>query len=66
VDASGINHQFEKLDLRLQLPLEAIAEFHASSAVYSADEGGSAGGQVEIVSKSGTNQFHGSSISGTA
>ncbi|HEY3839480.1 MAG TPA: carboxypeptidase regulatory-like domain-containing protein [Bryobacteraceae bacterium] len=59
VDATGINHQFEKLDLRLQLPLEAIAEFHAASAVYSADQGGSAGGQIEVVSKSGTNQFHG-------
>ena len=59
VDATGINHQFEKLDLRLQLPVEAIAEFRASSAVYSADQGGSAGGQVEVVSKSGTNTFHG-------
>jgi hypothetical protein len=60
VDATGINHQFEKVDLRLQLPVEAIAEFRASSAVYSADQGGSAGGQVEVVSKSGTNTLHGS------
>ncbi len=59
VDATGINHQFEKLDLRLQLPLEAIAEFHAASAIGGADQGGSAGGQIEIVSKSGTNLFHG-------
>ncbi len=60
VDATGINHQFEKLDLRLQLPVEAIAEFKASSAVYSADQGGTAGGQIEIVTKSGTSTFHGS------
>ena len=60
VDASGINHQFQKLDLRLQLPVEAIAEFKASSAAYSADQGGSAGGQIEIVTKSGGDQFHGS------
>jgi hypothetical protein len=60
VDATGINHQFEKVDLRLQIPVEAIAEFKASSAVFSADQGGSAGGQVEVVSKSGTNTFHGS------
>jgi Carboxypeptidase regulatory-like domain/TonB dependent receptor len=59
-DATGINHQFEKQDLRLQIPVEAIAEFKASSAVYSADQGGSAGGQVEIVTKSGSNTFHGS------
>jgi hypothetical protein len=60
IDATGINHQFEKVDLRLQVPVEAIAEFKASSAVYGADQGGAAGGQVEIVTKSGTNEFHGS------
>jgi Carboxypeptidase regulatory-like domain/TonB dependent receptor len=60
VDATGINHQFEKLDLRLQLPVEAIAEFKASSAAYTADQGGTAGGQIEIVTKSGTNSYHGS------
>ena len=60
IDAGGINHQFEKVDLRLQIPVEAIAEFSASSAAYSADQGGSAGGQVQIVTKSGTSQFHGS------
>jgi hypothetical protein len=59
VDAGGINHQFEKVDLRLQIPVEAIAEFRASSAMFSADQGGSAGGQVQIVTKSGSNTFHG-------
>ena len=60
VDSGGINHQFEKVDLRLQIPVEAIAEFRASSAAYTADQGGSAGGQIEIVTKSGTNTFHSS------
>lgn len=60
VDASGINHQFQKLDMRLQIPVEAISEFKASSAAYSADQGGSAGGQIEIVTKSGGDKFHGS------
>jgi hypothetical protein len=60
MDATGINHQFERLDLRLQLQVEAIAEFKASSAVYGADQGGTAGGQIEIVTKSGTSKFHGS------
>ncbi len=60
VDSGGINHQFEKVDLRLQIPVEAIAEIKMSSAVYGADQGGSAGGQIEIVTKSGTNTFHGS------
>jgi len=60
IDATGINHQFEKVNIRLQMSTEAIAEFKANGALYSADEGGSPGGQVELVSKSGTNQFNGS------
>jgi len=60
VDATGINHQFVKEPMRAQFPMESIAEFKASSAVYSADVGGTAGGQVSMVSKSGTNSFHGS------
>src|SRR5215813_13090874 len=60
VDATGINHQFVKEPMRAQFPMESIAEFKASSAVYSADVGGTAGGQVSMVSKSGGNNFHGS------
>jgi hypothetical protein len=60
VDATGLNHAFVKVAMRLQFPLESIAEFKASSAVYSADVGGMAGGQVSMVSRSGTNDFHGS------
>jgi hypothetical protein len=60
VDATGLNHQFVKVAARVQFPLESIAEFKASSAVYSADVGGMAGGQISMVSKSGGNDFHGS------
>jgi hypothetical protein len=60
VDATGINHQFQKEPARLQFSMESIAEFRATSAAYGADVGGQPGGQVEIVSKTGTNQFHGS------
>ncbi len=60
VDATGMNHQFQKEPAKLQFPMESIAEFRASSAVYTADVGGEPGGQVEIVSKTGGNQFHGS------
>ncbi len=60
VDATGLNHQFVKVAARLEFPLESIAEFKASSGVYTADVGGMAGGQVSMVSKSGTNEFHGS------
>jgi hypothetical protein len=41
-------------------PIDAIQEFRAVSTNPSASEGRSAGGQIQIVTKSGTNEFHGS------
>lgn len=60
VDASGIFHASLKSALRLQFSTEAIAEFKVDSADYTADTGGSAGAQVSLISKTGTNHFHGS------
>ncbi|MCU1324124.1 MAG: TonB-dependent receptor [Acidobacteriaceae bacterium] len=60
VDNSGINHQYQKVAIRLQPSTESIAEFRANSAVYSADQGGTPGGQIELVSRSGSNKYHGS------
>lgn len=60
VDATGILRQSQKLDLRLQLSSESIAEFRALSSVYPAQYGGTTGGQVDVVSRTGTNVFHGS------
>ena len=59
VDNSGINHQYQKVDLHLQVSTEAIAEFRANGVAYSADQGGSVGGQIEVVSKTGGSEFHG-------
>ena len=41
-------------------PVDAIQEFRAVTANPSAAEGRSSGGQVELLTKSGTNKFHGS------
>lgn len=60
VDASGVLRQSLKSGLRLQFSTEAVAEFKVASADYTADTGGTAGGQVSLISKRGTNQFHGS------
>jgi hypothetical protein len=60
VDQSGVGHQFQNVSFRLQVPTESIAEFRVDASLYSAAEGGTPGGQVQIVSKSGTNTFHGS------
>ncbi len=60
IDASGVFHASLKSALRLQFSTEAIAEFKVDTASYTADTGGSAGAQVSLISKTGTNAFHGS------
>lgn len=60
VDNSGINNPFVDVNMRLEVSTEAIAELRANGVAYSADQGGSPGGQIEEVSKSGGDRFHGS------
>ncbi len=61
VDATGILNQEEKgTTFRLEFSTEAIAEFRTSAAVYTAESGGTQGGQVDLVSRSGANDWHGS------
>jgi hypothetical protein len=62
VDQSGVAHQYQNVNFRLQVSTEAIAEFRVNSSLYGVAEGGSPGGQVEIVSKSGSNAYHGSAF----
>ncbi|HMF78768.1 MAG TPA: carboxypeptidase regulatory-like domain-containing protein [Bryobacteraceae bacterium] len=44
----------------MQLPLEAIDEFNISTQRFSAANGRSEGAAVNVITKSGTNDFHGS------
>jgi hypothetical protein len=44
----------------LRVTLESLQEFRVSTASYSADMGRSSAAQVSLVTKSGTNRFHGS------
>ena len=60
VDATGIQEQAQKAEVRLQVSPDAIAEYRVSSALYDAEYGSQAGGQIDIVTKSGTNEHHGS------
>ena len=62
VDATGVQEQSQKVGVRLAISLESIGEFRVSSSVYTADQGGSAGAIVSIVSKTGTNSLHGSAF----
>jgi hypothetical protein len=60
VDAGGIQEQAQKSQVRLQISEDAISEYRVSSALYDAEYGTQAGGQVDVVTKSGSNDFHGS------
>ena len=48
------------LTAALPLPLDSLQEFRVTVAGQGASQGRSAGGQVTLVTKSGTNTFHGS------
>src|SRR5579864_5540576 len=60
VDAGGIQEQAQKSQTRLQISQDAIEEYRVNSALYDAEYGTQAGGQIDVETKHGTNQFHGS------
>jgi hypothetical protein len=62
VDAGGIQEQAQKSQTRLQISQDAIEEYRVNSALYDAEYGTQAGGQIDIVTKSGTNDFHGTAF----
>jgi hypothetical protein len=60
LDATGVKDPRQEAALRLVISTDSIAEFRVNSTLYSAESGSGAGGQINIVSKSGSNEFHGS------
>src|SRR5579864_49745 len=62
VDAGGIQEQAQKSQTRLQISQDAVEEYRVNSALYDAEYGTQAGGQVDVVTKSGTNDFHGTAF----
>jgi hypothetical protein len=44
----------------MQLPLEAVEEFHISTQRFSAENGRSEGAAINMITKQGTNDYHGS------
>ncbi|MGB7849221.1 MAG: TonB-dependent receptor [Candidatus Acidiferrum sp.] len=62
VDAGGIQEQAQKSQTRLQISQDAVAEYRVNTALYDAEYGTQAGGQIDVVTKSGSNDFHGTTF----
>ncbi|MCU1298799.1 MAG: hypothetical protein JWO91_3077 [Acidobacteriaceae bacterium] len=57
VNDQGNGYAFSSV---LPVTLDSVQEFRVTTSNYNADSGRSSGAQVSLVTKSGTNQFHGS------
>src|SRR5207253_49071 len=64
ITLDGIDNNDQELGLAFQgalrTPLESIQEFRVTTSNSNADAGRSSGAQVALLTKSGTNSFHGS------
>jgi hypothetical protein len=60
LDQTGVKDPRQEENLRLVISTEAVAEFRINTAIYSADQGAGAGAQVNLVSRTGTNEMRGS------
>ncbi len=59
IDATNIVNQAQQPFVRLAIPVGAIQEFRIDTMLFTAENGSTPGGQVAVVSKSGSNTLHG-------
>ena len=62
IDATGVQEQTMKSDTRLAVAIDAISEFRVTTAVYTAESGAAGGAQINVITKTGTNNLHGSAF----
>lgn len=60
IDATNIVNQAQQPFVRLAIPVDAIQEFRIDTMLFTAENGSTPGGQVAVVSKTGSNTMHGS------
>src|SRR5580658_7964858 len=59
VDSTYVINQSQLYYVRLAVPLDTISEVRVDPMLSTAQTGGTAGGQLNLASPTGTNQFHG-------
>jgi hypothetical protein len=59
IDATNIVNQAQQGFVRLAIPTDAIEEFRIDTMLFTAENGSTPGGQIDVASKSGTNTLHG-------
>ena len=59
IDATNIVNQAQQPFVRLAIPIDSIEEFRVDTMLFTADSGSTPGGQIAVVSKSGSNDLHG-------
>jgi hypothetical protein len=59
VDVNDQSHGYAFTSV-LPVTLDSVQEFRVTTSNYNSDQGGGSGAQVSLVTKSGTNKFHGS------
>ena len=64
-NVSGTGSTSTGFNAALPVPLDSVEEFRTTVAGVNADQGRSSGGQVSLITKGGTNNFHGSLLRST-
>ena len=59
IDATNIVNQAQQPFVRLAIPTDSIQEFRINTALFTAEQGSTPGGQVAVISRTGSNNFHG-------
>ena len=62
IDATNIVNQAQQPFVRLAIPTGSIQEFRVNTALFTAEQGSTPGGQVAVVSRAGGNSFHGNAF----
>ncbi len=62
IDGSDVTDRGSNITIQAYPSVDSIAEFKVQRSLFSAESGRSGGGQINVVTRGGTDQFHGSAF----